>query len=91
MISDFSAREVSTGWWLFSGRVTVASTPVEGVVVTFGGDTVTLPGMTATTTSNGMFRLLVRMNLDGSDHGTATVVCTVDGLQSNVAMANVSP
>jgi hypothetical protein len=89
-ITGFTATEVSTGLYLFSGTV-VADHP-EGMTVTFGGAPVSLEGKTTTVLADGTFSLLVSMQTDGSDDGTATAVCTDEyGQVSNTATTLVTP
>ena len=89
-ITSFGAAEISTGWYLFTGTVTAAGNPA-GIVVTLGGGPASLAGVTATVQADGTFSVLVQMQTNGNDDGTATAVFTQNGVQSNVAMTYVSP
>src|SRR6266542_513177 len=89
-ITSFTAVEVSTGWYRFSGTV-LASSP-EGMVVSFGGAPISLQNVTTTVQADGTFSILVQMHTDGTDDGTATAVCTDQfGQTSNTAMTYVTP
>jgi hypothetical protein len=89
-IVNFTAIEVVGGLWRFTGDV-IAEAP-GGLTVSFGGEPISLQGVTTTTDDKGHFDKAVLLNTDGSDNGLASAQ-TVDsnGLASNVALYNVSP
>jgi hypothetical protein len=89
-IVNFTAVEVVGGMWRFTGDV-IDEAP-GGLTITFGGEPVSLQGETTTTDANGHFDVVILLNTDGSDNGLASAQ-TVDlqGLDSNVAVTNISP
>ena len=88
-ISNFTAREVTNGLFLVSGRV-IDENP-GGLVVTLGGST-SAAGTTTTTNDDGTFSVLVQLKTDGTDSGwiTATVVDEY-GVQSDAVEVWVTP
>ncbi|QDU23075.1 hypothetical protein [Urbifossiella limnaea] len=88
-IVDFVGVETGLGWYRFTGRVTSSAT-VGGLTVTLGGIPA-LEGKTATTLADGTFSLLVAVQTNGNDCGTASAQTTADGLASNIAYYEINP
>jgi hypothetical protein len=89
-IINFQGVEVVGGLWRFTGDV-IDQAPA-GLVVRFGGEPVSLQGVTATTDANGHFDKSVLMNTDGSDNGAAATQTTDGaGVASNIALCNIRP
>lgn len=89
-IINFSAAHIVGGAWRFTGDV-IDEFP-SGLTITLGGAPDSLQGVTTTTNASGHFEIVVFLNTDGTDSGTATAQ-TVDniGQQSNLAMYIVHP
>lgn len=89
-IVNFGATEVVGGMWRFTGDV-IDEAP-GGLTITFGGEPISLQGVTVTTDANGHFDKVVFLNTDGTDNGLASAQ-TVDGAgqQSNLALYIVMP
>lgn len=88
-IINFSAVEIGPGWYQFTGQV-VDSATVGGLTIDFGG-VPSLEPAEATTQSDGTFSLTIRVQTDGSDHGTVTAQTTSGGLTSNLAQCEIAP
>ena len=89
-IVDFRVEEIQPGWYQFTGTV-IAENPNE-MVVSFGGDPVSLHNVSVPVRPDGTFILLIQLRTDGSDDGTATAMCTDQyGQQSNIAATDVTP
>lgn len=89
-VINFQGVEVVGGLWRFTGDV-IDESP-GGLTVRFGGEPVSLQGVTTTTDANGHFDKSVLVNRDGSDNGLASAQTTDGaGLDSNVAFYNISP
>ncbi|MFO0797821.1 MAG: hypothetical protein U0804_10100 [Gemmataceae bacterium] len=88
-IVNFVGVETGLGWYRFTGRVTGSAT-IGGLTVTFGGIPA-LEGKTATTLADGTFSILVAVQTNGSDCGTASAQTTADGLASNIAYYEINP
>ena len=89
-VINFVAVEIVGGMWRFSGDV-IDESPA-GLTITFGGEPESLQNATTTTDANGHFDIVIELNTDGSDNGTASAQ-TVDngGRTSNVALYNINP
>jgi hypothetical protein len=89
VIQNFSVSELPNGWYEFTGQVTDESP--QGLTVYFGGEPISLEGHSVTVAADGTFSFAIQLNGTSSDDGVATAV-TTDwwGLQSNVAVCNVS-
>ena len=87
---NFTAVAVAGGLWRFTGDV-IDEAP-GGLLISFGGEPVSLQGATTTTDANGHFDITLLLHTDGSDNGLASAQ-TVDvvGQSSNVALYNISP
>jgi hypothetical protein len=89
-IVNFQAVEVVEGLWKFTGDV-IDEAP-GGLTVHFGGQPVSLQGVTTTTDAGGHFDKSVLLNTDGSDNGLASAQTFDAGAQaSNIALYNISP
>lgn len=88
VITNFHATAGLLGSYTFSGIVTDESP--NGLVVTFGGNPVSVTGKTAMVNADGSFSLTVTLNGLSTDNGTVTAQ-TADwwGLQSNIATCTV--
>lgn len=90
VIVDFTATEVAHGLYRFTGRV-IADSP-GGLVVRFGGEPVSVAGLTAVTEADGTFSLLVIVHTDGSDSGYVTAVTQdAQGHTSNTPGVYITP
>ena len=69
-IINFQGVEVVRGMWRFTGDV-IDESP-GGLIVTFGGEPVSLQNVAAPTDATGHFDKTVLLRTDGSDTGTAT-------------------
>jgi hypothetical protein len=89
-IINFVGVEVAQGLFVFSGDV-VDEAP-GGLTIYFGGEPVSLQGVTVTTDASGHFEKAIFVNTDGSDNGIATAhTFDSQGLQSNVATCFIQP
>jgi hypothetical protein len=89
-IANFVGVEIVGGLWRFSGDV-IDEAPA-GLIVSFGGEPISLQGLGALTDLNGHFVKIVPMNVDGSDNGLASArTFDIRGAFSNLALCNVNP
>ncbi len=88
-IINFTAVEVETGWYRFTGQV-VDSTTVGGLTIDFDG-VPSLDNETTTTAADGTFSHTVPVRTDGSDSGEVRAKTTADGVTSAEVAVNISP
>lgn len=90
VIEDFTSYEIMPNLFCFSGRV-VDENP-GNMLVTLGGDTVSIQGFTLTTDEYGYFSTMIYLQGDGTDTGNVTATVFDDESQmSNVPQLWVNP